>query len=155
MSWAALLLSLCVFLVLAAPVLAGVLLLRRSRALRVAEACCGGCRYPVSATSGTTPRCPECGALFSEVGVLAPRTRGRVVPVVAWLLIVLPLLLCGLMLGSSALLARRAAAERMAALQARTAALERSEAAEKSRRSAESARDAAGQPAPVPGTSDR
>jgi hypothetical protein len=84
---------------------------------------CGNCGYNL--TAATSNRCPECGLLFIEAGVIVPHRRGRrrvaVYVLLGAALVLLPLLL----LTTITLYARaRAAAERAAAERARAAAVE-------------------------------
>jgi len=77
---------------------------------------CGGCGYNL--TGATTNRCPECGALFIDAGVITeraahPRTRMRI----GVLLIALPLLPIGLGLTASLVGYRRATAAQSVAAQ--------------------------------------
>ncbi len=70
------------FAFLCAAVLAtiGAVLVARARGRGPGFPACGRCGYDVSATLGTSARCPECGSAFAEFGVVAP--RGRRDPVV-------------------------------------------------------------------------
>jgi hypothetical protein len=104
-----------VTIVLLVPVLAGVIVLRMLRRQRVSEATCGACRYPVAAVVGTTPRCPECGGLFCEVGVLGTQRRDLLPRIVGWGLVMVPVALCSLLIAVSLAGASRAAAARAAA----------------------------------------
>lgn len=126
-------------LVLLAPVVAGLLILRLERRGRPAEACCGSCRYPVAAILEATGRCPECGALLADVGVLAPRRRRPALLALAMVLICLPIVGVGLMVAANVAFeaqveARRAEVARQAASaeEARLSELARLKAAEES-----------------------
>lgn len=115
-------------------VLAGCGIVVASTRKRRPFASCGKCGYDVTATVGSSPRCPECGAQFTEVGVRPPeRVRG------AMLAAGLAIVLGGGCLGAGALSSivayREAAIARQQALRAvlaqqqqRQAALQQAEA---------------------------
>ena len=64
------------FLLLCAiPLALGVILVVRSKQRGHGYPACGGCGYDVSGSMGSVVRCPECGALFTEVGITPPRGR--------------------------------------------------------------------------------
>lgn len=146
MATAGLIVAVAIGLILLVPVVAGLLILRAERRGRAVEASCGGCRYPVGATLGTSPRCPECGQLFSEVGVFAPRRRRPLLIVLAMALVSVPILFCGLFIGTHLAGQRRMAAARAAAVEveaaaeaARVRAMQQLQSAEQAARTAEQA----------------
>lgn len=49
--------------------------IRQRRSADPAAPRCGRCGYDL--TGAAANRCPECGALFIEAGVISPRARGR------------------------------------------------------------------------------
>jgi hypothetical protein len=63
-------LMLVLFVVL--PLIAGAWLIVASRKKGLGFPACGGCQYDLSGTIGAATRCPECGAEFAVVGILAP-----------------------------------------------------------------------------------
>ena len=60
------------FLVLLAAVIVAVAMAVRLRSKSPNHPACGRCGYDVTATVGHSDRCPECGALFIEVGIVPP-----------------------------------------------------------------------------------
>lgn len=116
----------------------GVTLIVLSRRGGLPYPSCGGCRYDVSGSVGQTTRCPECGAAFTDVGIVPAGPRRRVGLLIAGIGIVLIMTTC---VGGSVALTlaqhaearaaqRRAAAAQMQALQAQQAAIQaRDEAA--------------------------
>jgi hypothetical protein len=111
------------------PVVIGIVLVVRSRRARAYPAC-GRCGYDVTRSIGHE-RCPECGAVFADVGIAPPHAgRGRLVG--GLLLISLPLLCLLSGVVASMVSNRQAQAARAAAqtqLQAIQTQLEADEAA--------------------------
>jgi len=62
-------------LILAIP--AAALLIMMKRAPVRNHPACGACGYDVTGSIARVDRCPECGGLFTEVGVLAAHSRPR------------------------------------------------------------------------------
>ncbi len=78
-------------LLLAAVVLAGIVLVVTSRRPGSPFPKCGQCGYNVSASIGTTTRCPECGGGFGVVGITPTVARRN--PATLWIglgLIIVP-----------------------------------------------------------------
>jgi hypothetical protein len=98
------------------PLAIGIMLIVGSRRGGHGYPACGACHYNLSATVGTSTRCPECGALFTEVGILPPKGARR--PLMLWLgvgVILIPIFLFGTMFG---MMAFRSSAARAAQKQA-------------------------------------
>lgn len=89
--------SLLYLLLLALPLIGGIVLIMMSKRKGKGYPACGRCGYDVSATLGTTSaRCPECGGEFAVVGVLPPVTPTRRWPLtVGVLLVVFPITCVG------------------------------------------------------------
>lgn len=86
--------------------------LRRSRGYPA----CGRCRYDVTGTLGRSERCPECGSLLAEVGVIPRHGHiGAADCVNGAMLMTLPLLICCLLMFSTVFDASSAMARRPAA----------------------------------------
>jgi hypothetical protein len=108
-------------LLLGAPIVAGIVLIIVSRRRATPFPQCGKCGYNVSASIGTTTRCPECGGEFGVVGIKPTIVRGN--PATLWLgiaMVALPMMCVGTGLAYS--LAARSAAQARAAAQAAAAA---------------------------------
>lgn len=72
----------------------GIMLITRSRGKALGYPACGKCSYDLTGTIGNQTRCPECGAAFADVGILAPTARrNRPVMWAGIVLVVLPLVL--------------------------------------------------------------
>lgn len=109
-------------LLLVGSLAAGIYLIRSSRKRAAAGGpACGHCGYNLTGAPGN--RCPECGRLFIEAGVLAARTTGsrprRTIGILACVTALV--LLTVLFLGNT--LAHRAAVARQAAVAAQQAAM--------------------------------
>ena len=101
------------------PLAVGILLIVWSRRGGLGFPACGACHYNLSATVGTSTRCPECGALFTEVGILPPKGTRR--PLMLWLgigVILIPVLLFGTMFGLMAFRSSAASAAQKQAIMA-------------------------------------
>ncbi len=116
--------ALIAFLLLLIPLLGvvgGVALAVRARWKRRGYPACGGCGYDVSRTVGVVARCPECGAAFTEVGIVPPRRRSKPRPaLLAWSVVTLLLVtavLAATLLHHRATIAEARAAQMRAAMQ--------------------------------------
>lgn len=79
--------------------------------------CCGNCRYNL--TGAVSNRCPECGKLFIEAGVMIGRSRSRSVTLAALaFILLLGLATTGLIASIQRVQAARMAAERARAAEA-------------------------------------
>jgi|GEM_PF-7062181 len=127
----------------------GVYLMMTARRLRPNSGPrCGGCGYNL--TGSTTNRCPECGALFIEAGIITEsRVQSRARFWIGLLLVLLPMLPIGFSL-ATALLANRQRAAAARAIAARQQA--RAISALRSAQNATSA--SASRPASRPSSSD-
>jgi hypothetical protein len=59
------------------PVTIGVVLILASRRGRLNYPACGKCQYNLMGSVGKTDRCPECGSLFTQAGILPPDRTSR------------------------------------------------------------------------------
>lgn len=59
------------------PLAAGITLLLLARRGGLGYPACGQCGYDVSGSVGSVTRCPECGAAFTEAGIMPPTRRDR------------------------------------------------------------------------------
>jgi hypothetical protein len=120
---------LLVIIGVAAPLVAGAVVMILGLRRGPTTARCGRCRYDLSGSvGGGSDRCPECGALFVEVGITPPRRR-RPALVVTGAAMLLLALLSALTFASVATSQR--AAERARALQVEALLLQqRSEVAD-------------------------
>jgi hypothetical protein len=126
---------LIMLLLLALPIVAGVVLIISNRRRTTSFPQCGKCGYNVSASIGTTTRCPECGGEFAEVGITPTVAQGR--PAAQWLgiaMVTLPLMCVGAgvvysFAAQSAARARASQAAAQAAAAARAAQAARAAAA--------------------------
>lgn len=75
------------------PLVLGIWLIVKSRG-GMGYPSCGKCGYDVSGTVGSEIRCPECGAEFTTVGIVPPRTTNKSMRVTGICLLVIPLT-CG------------------------------------------------------------
>lgn len=81
--------SVMFLLLLALPVIGGIVLIALSRKRGKGHPACGKCGYDVTGTLGTTnARCPECGSDFGVVGILPPDTRTRRGPLTIGILLI-------------------------------------------------------------------
>ena len=82
-----------------APLVTGVALLILSRRGGVSHSACGSCGYDITSSVGTVDRCPECGGMFTQVGVVPPgRPRRPVMFGIGLALSILSVSCFGLML---------------------------------------------------------
>ena len=116
--------ALIAFLLLLIPLLGvvgGVALAVRARWKRREYPSCGRCGYDVSRTVGVVARCPECGAAFTEVGIVPPRRRSKPRPaLLAWsvaTLLLVTAVLAATLLHHRATIAEARAAQMRAAMQ--------------------------------------
>jgi len=70
-------------LVILIPLAIGIALVVKSRGKGLGYPACGTCRYDLSASVGTTDRCPECGLLFVTAGIVPP--HGQRQPALLWM----------------------------------------------------------------------
>ena len=102
---------------------------------------CGHCGYDVTGSVGKVSRCPECGRLFTEAGIVPPRPKRRA-PLIFAAAVFLVLVVAGV---GSVLSFRMAARARVAEAQAaRAAALARAAQAAQAQAARAQARRAAG-----------
>ncbi|MHC4910355.1 MAG: hypothetical protein ACYTF9_11590 [Planctomycetota bacterium] len=130
-----------------ALVVAGGILMVRSRLGVSSFPSCGRCRYDVTGSIGMAERCPECGAAFAEVGIRPPRrSRGSLmaagVGMVACSFVMMVSLVIAAGLATRAQAARaEAMAARAQAVQALQAALQAEQAAAAAAAAKEEARE--------------
>ena len=114
---------LLLLMLLPLPLVAGVALIIMSRRKGGPFPACGQCGYNISASIGTTTRCPECGGEFGEVGVRP--TKARTHPAMLWIglaLVILPTTCIGLGVLRVFLAQRQGESQRAAAITAQAAA---------------------------------
>jgi hypothetical protein len=84
---------LLVIIGVAVPLVAGAVVMILGLRRGPTTARCGRCRYDVSASvGGGSDRCPECGALFVEAGIIPPRRRRPALVVIGAAMLLLALL---------------------------------------------------------------
>jgi hypothetical protein len=117
-----LLILLLVVLIPVGLIVVGVILINRARRGRFPYPACGACNYDLSATIGAVDRCPECGAEFKMVGIIAPSSSNRREMKWAGIALlsigILVTISCGGLLVLPAIGSARSAASRAAAIRA-------------------------------------
>ncbi len=143
----AMMISILFLVFLIVPLVIGIVLIFASRRGRLNYPACGKCQYNLSGSVGTTDRCPECGALFTQAGILPPdRTRRPALMWVGVAFIAVPLTCVGFWV----LLATIASARmQSSAVQARQAAVANQLAAQQAAQTPPQPAPADEEPAPV------
>jgi transposase-like protein len=129
-------------LIMTALLSAGIVLIVQARRRGVSHPACGECGYDVTATVGTTDRCPECGKPFLEVGITPPGRRTRPVMLSAGIVMVVLAVGCfgsGVVAQISYVQAQRARSQAMAAMARQQAAIARAAEAQAAQAAAEAA----------------
>jgi hypothetical protein len=69
--------SFLAIMVLVVPLVTGIVLIILARKRSPGHPACGKCGYDVSGSVGEVTQCPECGELFTEVGITPRVPKGR------------------------------------------------------------------------------